>query len=124
MTTETPDATGAYPRLSDQQLAALELWGRRRATALDEVPLREGDVDYDFYVVLSGAVAIYDESGPEPELLAVHGPRRFLGELSLLTGQASPFTAVVREPGAVLQVPPERLRDLAARDPGLGDLIL
>jgi thioredoxin reductase (NADPH) len=121
---ETPDMTGAYPRLSEQQTAMLELYGRRRQTAASEDLIREGDVDYDFFVVLSGTVAILDESGPQPELIAVHGPRRFLGELSLLTGHASPFTALVREAGAVLQVPAERLRDIATRDPVLGDLIL
>jgi thioredoxin reductase (NADPH) len=122
--TETPDLTGAYPRLSEQQIAALEHWGRQRQTAPGEVLIREGEVDYDFFVVLGGAVAIIDESGPQPELIAVHGPRRFLGELSLLTGQASPFTAVAREAGTVLQVPAERLRDIATRDPVVGDLIL
>jgi CRP-like cAMP-binding protein len=75
---ETPDATGAYPRLSEQQLAALERFGQQRRTAAAETLIREGDVDYDFYVVLEGHVAIVDESGPAPELIAVHGPRRFL----------------------------------------------
>ena len=54
----------------------------------------------------------------------MHGPGRFLGELNLLTGQAAFLTAVVREPGAVLAVPVERLRELVADDPALGDLIL
>ena len=61
---------------------------------------------------------------PSRELIAVHGPRRFLGELSLLTKQASPFTAEVREAGEVLQVPADQLRSIATRDPVLGDLIL
>jgi thioredoxin reductase (NADPH) len=121
---ETPDATGAHPRLTAAQIATLEHAGRRRETVCDEVLIREGDVDYDFFVVLAGSVATLDESGPEPEEIAVHGPGRFLGELSLLTGQAAPFTAVVREPGTVLQVPADRLRDLATRDTALSDLIL
>jgi thioredoxin reductase (NADPH) len=122
--TETPDMTGAYPRLSEQQMAMLERYGRWRHTAAGEQLIREGDVDYDFFVVQGGTVAILDESGPQPEVIAVHGSRRFLGELSLLTGQASPFTALVRDAGAVLQVPAERLRDIATRDPVVGDLIL
>jgi thioredoxin reductase (NADPH) len=115
---------GAYPRLSEQQLAALALSGRHRELAAGEVLIREGQVDYDFFVVLSGRVAIVDESGPVPELIAVHGPRRFLGELSMLTGQASPFTAVARERVEVQEVPAERMRDIATHDPMLGDLIL
>ena len=39
----------------------------------------------------------------------MHGPRRFLGELGLLTGQAAFFTAVVREAGEVLSVPVEQV---------------
>lgn len=121
---ETPDTTGAYPRLSEQQLAALEPSGRRRDTEAGEVLFREGDVNYDFFVVLDGRVAIVDETASGPELIAVHGPRRFLGELSLLTEQASPFTAEVREAGEVLQVPADQLRSTAMQDPALGDLIL
>ncbi len=121
---ETPDSSGAYPRLSEQQISAIEIAGRRRAVRSGEVLVRTGDVGYDFFVVLSGKVAILDEGPPLPELVAVHGPRRFLGELSLLTEQASPFTAIVRQPGEVLQVPSERLRDLATQDTVLGDLIL
>jgi thioredoxin reductase (NADPH) len=121
---ETPDLTGAYPRMSEQQLASLEPWGSSRAMCAGEVLIREGEVDYGFFVVLAGMVAIVDESGPAPELIAVHGPHRFLGELSLLTGQASPFTAVAMEPGKVMEVPAERLREVATKDPVLGDLIL
>jgi thioredoxin reductase (NADPH) len=121
---ETPDTTGAYPRLSEQQLTAFEAMGRRIDTTAGDVLVREGDIDYDFFVVLDGLVAVIDESAPAPELIAVHGRRRFLGELSLLTGQASPFTAEVRESGAVLCVPADRVRELAGRDPVLGDLIL
>jgi thioredoxin reductase (NADPH) len=124
LATETPDTAGAYPRLSDQQIRILEAYGRCRETGAGETLVREGDAGYDLFVVLDGKVATMDESGPEPEVIAVHGPGRFLGELSMLTGQASPFTAVVREAGAVLQVPAQRLRDIAMREPAVGDLIL
>ena len=57
-------------------------------------------------------------------MVGVHGPRRFLGEISLLTGQAAFVTAVVVEPGEVLVVPVERLRELVLEDTALGDVIL
>ena len=56
--------------------------------------------------------------------MGVHGPRRFLGEISLLTGQAAFVTAVVVEAGEVLVVPVERLRELVLEDTALGDVIL
>jgi thioredoxin reductase (NADPH) len=121
---ETPDSLGAFPRLSEAQLESLAELGERRPTRRDEVLFREGDRSYDFYVVLDGKVAVVAGSGSEERLIAVHGPRRFLGELSQLTGQPAFFTAVVREPGHVLVVPVERLRALVAGEPQLGDLIL
>ena len=48
----------------------------------------EGDRDCGFFVVLDGKVAgCPGDSRGEPRLIAVHGPGRFLGDLSLLTGQ-------------------------------------
>jgi thioredoxin reductase (NADPH) len=121
---ETPDHDGAYPRLDDDQLARLVPEGRTRPTAPGDVLFREGDEDYDFIVVLEGKVAIVEGDGDDQRLIAVHGPRRFLGELSLLTGQAAFFTAVVHQAGSVLEIPVARLYELATRDSALGDLIL
>jgi thioredoxin reductase (NADPH) len=122
---ETADRSGAFPRLDDGQLAALEAIGERRRVRRGDVLFREGDARYDFLVILSGKVAIVEgyDSGRE-RTIGVHGERRFLGELNLLTGQAAFLTAVVMEDGEVLAVPPERLRELVTHDTNLGDLIL
>jgi thioredoxin reductase (NADPH) len=121
---ETPDLHGAYPRLTEAQIEALGQSGERRRTRTGETLFREGDRDYDFHVVLEGKVAIVTGYGRDEQPIAVHGPGRFLGELSLLTGEASFFTAVVREPGEVLKVPVDRLRAVVGSDPELGDLVL
>jgi thioredoxin reductase (NADPH) len=122
---ETADRSGAFPRLDDGQLAALEAIGERHRVQRGDLLFREGDARYDFFVILSGRVAIVEgyDSGRE-RTIGVHGERRFLGELNLLTGQAAFLTAVVVEDGEVLAVPPERLRELVTRDTNLGDLIL
>jgi thioredoxin reductase (NADPH) len=122
---ETPDRDGAYPRLSEQQLAALEARGERRRTTAGELLFRQGEEHYDFFVVLEGRVAIFADRGTEAEqVIAVHGPGRFLGELSLLTGQPAFYTAAVEEAGAVLRVPVERLLRIVSQDAALGDLVL
>ena len=122
---ETPDKDGAFPRLTEDQVRRLETEGERRLTQNREVLFREGDERYEFYVVLDGKVAVIDGCGcPDQRIVAVHGARRFLGELGLLTGQAAFFSAVVTEPGEVLVVPGERLRDLITQDADLGDLLL
>ncbi|MEU6548649.1 cyclic nucleotide-binding domain-containing protein, partial [Streptomyces sp. NPDC046859] len=122
---ETPDVYGAYPRLSEDQIARLAEHGQRRNTAANEVLIREGEPCETFYVVLSGSVAIVEDYGtPEEHVLRVHGPGRFIGELGLLNGQVAFYTAVTREPGEVLAVSMDQLRDLVTRDSDIGDLVL
>jgi thioredoxin reductase (NADPH) len=122
---ETPDLQGAYPRLSDAQITALDAQGQRRPIQPGDVLFAEGDRDCGFFVVLAGRVASVEGHGtPEERVIAVHGTGRFLGELSLLTGEGAWYSAVALDAGEVLAVPVARLRELVARDPAFGDLVL
>jgi thioredoxin reductase (NADPH) len=122
---ETPDLDGAYPRLSQAQVATLEANGERRPVHSGEVLFVEGDPSASFYVILAGRVAVVEGYGTdEQRVVRVHGPRRFLGELSLLTGQTEFFTAVALEHGEVLVVPVDALRAVVIQDAALGDEIL
>ena len=122
--TETPDPHGAFPRLSDEQVETLSRVGQRQPTQQGEVLYAQGEPTSDFFVILEGLVAVVEGFGDEQKVVRVHGPRRFLGELGLLEGQPSFVGAVVSEPGEVLVVPIESLRQLVLGDPVLGDLIL
>src|ERR1700726_2228506 len=108
---ESPDIYGAYPRLSDDQIARLEAGGARRAGKAGEKLVCEGERSDYFFVILSGKVAVTttDDAGNR-HVIRVHGPGRFLGELGDLEGQAAFYTAEVVEPGEGLVGPPERGR--------------
>jgi thioredoxin reductase (NADPH) len=122
---ETPDLHGAYPRLSPEQIDRLGTRSERRPTQRGDVLFEEGQRVHEFFVILAGKVAIVEGYGkPEEHVLRVHGAGRFLGELGLLSRQASPLTAVVAEPGEVLAVPVDWLREVMQQDAVLGDLIL
>ncbi|GHJ32776.1 hypothetical protein TPA0910_72090 [Streptomyces hygroscopicus subsp. sporocinereus] len=122
---ETPDLYGAYPRLSQAQIAFLAEHGERFRVEPGQVLVREGERCADFLVILNGSIEIVEAHGtPDERVLRVHGPGRFLGELGLLQGQVAFYTARVRELGEVLSLPLDRLRVLVARDPILGDLVL
>ena len=122
---ETKDQQGAFPRLSDDAIEVLEAGGTRRRIAVGDVLFADGDAHYDFYVVLSGKVAIIQNAGCDDETtIGVHGDHRFLGELNLMTGEAVYLTARVVEAGEVLQVPRKALYPLLENEQNLGDLIL
>ncbi|SEF24560.1 thioredoxin reductase (NADPH) [Amycolatopsis pretoriensis] len=121
---ETPDPHGAFPRLTREQLETLSAAGKRRPVRPGDVLYAQGERTTDWYVVLSGKVAIQHREGDETRTVRVHGPARFLGELGLLEGQLSFFTAVAAEPGEVLVVGVDELKRLVLGDPVLGDVIL
>ena len=122
--TETPDVYGAYPRLDHAQIDMLTAYGQRRQTAVGDVLYREGDIGNEFIVILEGMVTGVSGCDTADEAMVwVHGPGRFLGELSLMTGEACFVTAVVSQAGEVLSVPVNRLRDAIAGSPWLGDLV-
>ena len=92
--------------------------------AAGEVLFREGDLDYDFFVVEAGCVAIVQGYGIEDSVIAVPRPGRFLGELNLLDRCAAPASAIVRDAGSVIQVPVAELTRLVAANEDLSNLIL
>ncbi|MFF4394549.1 hypothetical protein [Streptomyces sp. NPDC001480] len=61
---ETPDIYGAYPRLTEDQVARLAEHGRRRSMAPNDVLIREGERCETFFVV---AAAACHDTRPEAE---------------------------------------------------------
>ncbi|MBF6543616.1 FAD-dependent oxidoreductase [Nocardia brasiliensis] len=124
MSVETPDEAGAFPRLSQAQVATLAVGGTRRSVRAGAILVRAGAPSDEFLVILSGTVAIVDDAAGERRVLRIHGPGRFLGELGLLEGQVAFYSAQMIEDGEVLAVPVDRIRALVEHDPMLSDLIL
>jgi thioredoxin reductase (NADPH) len=116
---------GAYPRLTDGQIATLAVGGSRRSVDVNDVLVCEGEPSDELFVILSGKVAIFADDGcGERRLLRVHGPARFLGELGDLEGQPAFYSAEVVVGGEVLAIPTRRVRALVAHDQVLSDVIL
>jgi thioredoxin reductase (NADPH) len=115
----------AFPRLSDDLIAPLDAVGVRRPLTAGEILFNAGDRDSAFYVVLSGRVAIIDAYGTKKErVLGVHEAHRFVGELSLVTGQPTYTTAVVRESGEAIELSREQLQAVVGANQQLGDVLL
>ncbi|MEA2493996.1 MAG: thioredoxin reductase, partial [Thermoleophilaceae bacterium] len=74
---ETPDDSGVHPRLHEEQVRALERYGKRRTTQAGDVLFKAGERVSEFYVILAGTVAIVEGYRDENRVLSVHGPGRF-----------------------------------------------
>jgi thioredoxin reductase (NADPH) len=113
-----------YPTLTTAELAVVESFGSRRAIRVGELLYHSGDVANSFFAVVSGLVTIVNDASGNEEIVTEHGPGRFLGELSLLTGQRVYVTARVTAAGEVITVTLQELRRLIATIPEISDSIL
>jgi thioredoxin reductase (NADPH) len=114
------------PELDETQFRRLGAYGSEQAAAAGDEPFRAGDAEYDLIVVLEGAVDVIAPAvGPEPEAVIVTlSAPDWVGELSLLTGEAATLTARVSQAGRIARVSPQALRRLMDEDPELSDLLL
>jgi thioredoxin reductase (NADPH) len=114
---------GAFPRLDEEQLARLRMVGDIVRVSPGDILFEEGDDSYDFFAVESGAVTIVRGYGSENRVIAVHEDGGFVGELNLLSGGRAYLSAVVRDPGTVIQVPVRRFLRFLRNQVDLANLI-
>lgn len=115
----------AFPTLGDDQLRTLAGYGTDVAVAEGEELFVEGQLRYDFIVILDGEVDIvrHDPATGDETVIATHGTGRFLGELSLLTGQRTFLRGRATRAGRVLRIEPASFRRMLAAETDIGDLV-
>lgn len=104
--------TVLFPKLSATDLERLAGHGRTRQLQPGEVLFAEGDPDYNFYVVLEGQVRITKRVGTVEDVIRIHKPGEFTGEIALLTCSPPAATGRALGPARVLEVDASTFRDL------------
>jgi signal transduction histidine kinase len=107
--------TTLFPTFPPDVLEEVKREGVIRALDPGETLYVEGQPGYDFFVVLVGEVRITKRLGSEDQVLAVHRPGEFTGEISLLSGGPAIATARAVGPASVLQVKAEVFRRMVAQ---------
>ncbi|MEM9673194.1 MAG: FAD-dependent oxidoreductase [Bacteroidota bacterium] len=120
----TIDESIAFPTLSPSQIEQLQRYGEVQSTQVGDILFQVGDKDYDWFVIIAGALEILSNADTNPEVLAVRTAGQFLGEISLLTGQTAFLTARVQQAGSVLKISSNKLREIVATSPELSELVL
>lgn len=72
-----------FPVLSDAEIEFIERYGERETASAETYLFRRGDRSVDFFVCLTGQIDIIDIQGNGNEVVTVHGPKQFTGELDL-----------------------------------------
>ena len=116
-------AQAAFHSLDDSQFARAIAYGRPEQVRAGDLVFDIGGEDADLFLVESGSIEVRQVSGDDDPFLSA-GPRQFVGELNLLTGQTRILQARVITGGVVHRVAPEEFRRLMAQDAELSDLLL
>ena len=113
-----------FPQLTGAQIARLEPHGKRIPTHKGQVLAEPGDRQGQLMVVLSGSIEIVRPGLEGEQLVVVHTPGHFAGEISTLRGAGSLVRARVKEAGEILAVDLEHLRGVVQSDSELSELFM
>jgi thioredoxin reductase (NADPH) len=107
----------AFSPLDASEIAAAAALGSTMRVAAGAVLYKAGDSPLDCYIVVSGAIAFFDITDLSENLLVVHGPGGFTGEVSLLAGRPSLIDARASMDSEVVRLDAAQLRHLLALHP-------
>jgi thioredoxin reductase (NADPH) len=113
----------AFPKLDDEDFAALYPLATCQEYADGEAAFRAGDADIDLFVVESGALEVQNPAAGGA-VITTHTKGEFAGDLDLLTRRPVIVTAVARGRTRLLRVPGARLRELLNRVPRLSEKLI
>ena len=113
-----------FPTLTPEQVQRIASRGQRRPFHRGEILVEAGDQIVPFLVVTAGRIEILRPSGATEELITVHGPGQFTGEVNMLSGRRSLVRARASEPGEVIEMNRERMLALVQTDSELSELIM
>ena len=113
-----------FATLSAAQIARLTRVGRRRDVVAGEIVYDEGDTSPDFFVVLSGELAIVRLVDGKEITITLERAGQFTGEVNMLTGRPSLVRARMVLPGQLLVLSPESLRKIVQSDAELSELMM
>jgi thioredoxin reductase (NADPH) len=114
----------AFPALTPAQIDRIRPFGKLRQTTAGEILFEPGDLTAPFFVLLSGEMEVVQPTLTGERLIVTHQAGGFTGEMTLISGRGALARGRVTAPGEFLEVSPEKLRTLVARDEELSGIFM
>ncbi|MBC8010616.1 MAG: FAD-dependent oxidoreductase [Burkholderiales bacterium] len=111
----------AFPVLDARELASASACGRTEKVAAGTALFVTGDLPLDCFVVVSGALGVFDRSGAFERQLSTHGPGGFTGEIGLLAGRPALADGRALVDCEIIRLDADQLRRLLVVDPAIGE---
>lgn len=107
-----PKQISLFPKLSPESIQHFLPYGQEIELKHGDILFHQGDRHYCFYIILAGSLQVTKQVGGEDQILAVHQPGEFTGEISMLSGEPAIATGKVVQAGRALQLQPQAFRQL------------
>jgi thioredoxin reductase (NADPH) len=121
----TPDRQAlAFPVLTPAQIARIRPYGSVRRVQSEEVLFEPGKLGMSCFLVLSGKLDISVLRLSGEQVFVTYGPGQFSGEVVLISGGRALSRGRVAETGEFLELSPDALHTLIARDAELSDIFM
>jgi thioredoxin reductase (NADPH) len=114
----------AFPALTASQIDRIRPLGQIRQTRVGEILFEPGDVTAHFFVLLSGALEVVQPTVNGERLIVTHQAGSFTGEMTMISGRGALARGRVTVAGEFLELTPEALRILVARDGELSAIFM
>jgi thioredoxin reductase (NADPH) len=114
----------AFPVLTPAQIARIRPHAIVRPVRRGEVLFEPGTLRMSCFVVVSGKLEISMPRLSGEQVFATHGPSQFSGDVVLISGAGSLARGRVAESGEFLELSPDALRTLIAKDSELSDIFM
>jgi thioredoxin reductase (NADPH) len=116
--------TQAFPKLTSVQIDRARPFGKVRQVADGDIIFDVGDTGISMFILLSGRMEIVQPVNDDERPVATHDPGDFTGEIIMISGRRSVVRGRVTEAGEFLEISPENLRSLIAKDAELSEVFM
>ncbi len=115
------DEDPAFPCLDAAELASVAACGNTEHVAEGATIFRTGDDPLDCFVVIAGAIGIFDRTGAVERQLTTHTMGGFTGDIGLLAGRPALADARALVESKVVRLDAAQLRHLLLVSPAIGE---
>lgn len=112
-----------FPELSQRQIAILKNYGEVELYTEETRIFSLGDLKYDFFVVLSGAISIEDPYN-DNNVIVTHEKNEFTGDSGMLSHRGAQFHAITKGDTSIIRITPKKLKQAIAQHSDISDVLL
>jgi thioredoxin reductase (NADPH) len=113
-----------FPKLSADQIARIEAFGKRRQSTAGEVLFAPGQAVFSMFIVIDGAIEIVSSAEATRHVVTIHQTGEFSGEVNLLLGRPSLVLGRTPAPATLIEIDRAEMQRMVQTDSELSELFL